>query len=123
MKSSNPVVFTVTMFCENCHKNKLPKKGIHFLVFGHDSQELHLHKASRDGHFGYTPHIITVDSVLPDGRFKVFASCGIIGCGWSLKIGEDEDFIPDCLLARTIYLEALEYSALKKYRDDDYYLD
>jgi hypothetical protein len=112
------------MYCENCFRNKLPQKGTHFLVFGDSSQSLYMHKATKDHtKLGFTPHIITVDEVLKDGRFKLHVSCGVVGCGWSVTKNKDDESVPDCIHARTIIMEALEYAALKKYRDDSYYLD
>lgn len=121
-KTPQPVVFCRTMFCQHCFDTKSPQKGTKFLTYGNVHQELTLHKASQNGHFGYTPHIITLDEVLPDGRFKLFVSCGVIDCGWVL-MQKGDDLIPDCLTATTVILEALEYSALKKNKDESYYLD
>ena len=122
---AKPVVFCRPMFCQKCYDNHLPTKGSHFFTVGTTHEHLDFHKAAKFGVRGYPPHIITFDNVLPDGRIKIVASCGIMGCGWSLVDNAKDEEVPNahCNHATTIIMEALDYAALKKFKDPSYWLN
>lgn len=101
----------------------MPQKGQLFLAIGQTKKELTVHKVTKNGHFGMTPHIITFDHIKKDGRIAIYVSCAIVGCGWSLTPKDDDGANVSCDEARLVVMEALEYAALKKYRDDSYFLD
>jgi len=123
MKKNDSVVFTRIMFCEKCRGNKMPQKGQYFLTIGDTKKELKVHRVTQNGHFGFTPHIITFDRILKDGRIVVIVSCGMISCGWEILNRGEESATVECLEGRRIVMEALQYSALKKYKDETYRLD
>ena len=111
------------MFCQQCHDNKMPQKGQLFLTLGADKKEVVLRKVTKNGHFGYTPHIITFDHVTKDGRIVVYKSCAMIGCGWEILKTNEEDADISCVKANVVYMEPLDYAALKKFKDESFYLD
>jgi len=137
-KPEKAIVLSRTMYCESCKKAGRPRLGEQFLVFGGTSQKLYLHKAEHTAPFGFTPHIISFEGFLKDGRAKLIVSCGMIGCDTDIdevfldkhgkRVDEDDDSavkmdkMPIFLKSRIIYMEALEYAALKKFKDSGYKL-
>lgn len=135
-KTVQPVVFSRTMFCEKCFYAKRPEKGSLYFVFGGKSQHIKILEAQKYGTAGFTPHIISYEGITTDGRIKLNICCGMVGCdmdveekfydSYGKQVDEDDEsavtrnYYPVFLSAKTVYMEALQYASIKKWKDTGY---
>lgn len=87
-KETGTTLLTRVMFCQKCFDNKMPQKGQLFLTIGRGRQKFEVHMVTKNGHFGYTPHIIEKIETTGQG-VRFMSSCSIHNC--DAVIEQDEN--------------------------------
>ena len=133
-KTKDAIVFTRSGFCQACYYANRPQRGEYVLVYGSSTQRLHIKQIAHFGTRGFTPWIITLEGVTQDGLFKLYYSCGVVGCDCDIEekfylhgkeVSEDDDYddtkvFPIFKKAHTLYLTGPQYHALKNFKDTGY---
>lgn len=121
--NQSAVLLCRTMYCEACHKNKMPQKGQLFLTIGRNRQKYEVHQVNQNGHFGYTPHIIEKTHA-EKGLITFVATCAMNGCESMMKFNEDTGRYDVALLNTNVHVVAIKdwNSLVNNTRDPDYFL-
>ena len=109
-------------YCKTCAEAGRPRAGDVYVVKGGTSKQLLIKKAKRfEGVTrGHTPHLITFKKQIGD-KVVYEASCGIIGCGLSLREGENADYEVIAKVTRKWVIDYNDWRALVDlWKDTDY---
>jgi len=117
-----------TFFCKECYIKDFPVDNQSVVLFQGEHQCYALQKTSNtSGRLcGYTPHIIVLQQVVKEEVLFTY-SCGIVGCGFSIRETEKSEKgkkVYDVLLLKVnnSKLSIREWNALVNYRDVYYYI-
>lgn len=115
-------------FCNHCYQKGNPQDGQMYIVHGSTSNAIHFGmyeaplKRADCAYAGFTPHLFTVDKLLPSGRLQVRMSCGMNGCQAQIKQDENGKFQYWITGERYIIMTTREWEALEGFTNSGYRL-
>jgi hypothetical protein len=106
-----------------CPNHKIHDKATHYVVWGGTRQKLILYKIEWNVKNGMTPHLIVWKGLVKENKFmSINISCGVLGCGVSLKKEEDDSYTPVFNKIQSTELPLKEWNALVMFRNTNYEL-
>lgn len=116
-------------FCEKCYANDYPFDGQYYAVYGGTLHDIRIGmwqaplKRDECPPCGFTPHLFTIDRILPSGNLQVRISCGMEGCDCHIVRDETTNkFQYAFVRERYILMTKKEWEAWENFTDSGYKL-